>query len=274
VIRKRILWNDTCTHRVNIVAFISSCLFGELVLRRGIPVVVMITGSYIFMGLAEDFALYVEFVGLSILGCWLIFILVLSFELCVFSCGGLVVEAPAPRLLRSPHPPFSQARRGRSTLAASLSVGGSVVLGLGLLTMGCPLSLRDVPTPLSWLGSCLPFQSVFSAMMLNQVGSAFADGESTLKKSGFVPQGSLLVSAVITSSYLVIAIYIFLLQFPEPESGPSARLQGHVLDACLRSMEKGLDFVYQLGSKPVAGEDKTEQGANQAALQNRSAGRV
>ena len=254
-IRKRVLWNDCCSHRLNIVALTASCLFGELIVRRGIPVVVMLTGAYVFMGLAEDLFLYLEFLGLGVLGSWLIFLVCFSFDLATFSCQGQVRLEDASRVVAAPGGAArtSQQKTGRSALVSSLGIGGGLVLGLGLLTMGFPLSARVVPAPLAWLGSCLPFQPVYSAMMVNQVGS-FADGEALLKKNGFLFQGSLLVSTVISLSYLVVAIYIFLLRHPEPESGPHIRLQGHTLDGCLQSLENGLHYLHQLGSKLAGAE--------------------
>ena len=236
VMRTRILWNDCCSHRLNISAFVVSCLFGELFIRRGVPVLIMITGCYIFMGLAEDFALYLEFTALTVVGCWIIFIIPLAFDLIVFSCergrGGL---QPA-------------GGEGLWSLGAWFSLVGLLALGLGLLTMGFPLTGRDVPGPLGWVSSCLPMQSVFSAMMNNQVGS-FPDGDTILKKSGFVAHGNLFFLAALSIGYLIIAVYVFLLQHPEPESGPSARLLAYVLEGCLQSVEKGIACLRRMGDK-------------------------
>lgn len=205
---------------------------------------VMITGCYIFMGLAEDLTLYLQFTMISILGCWLIFIIPLAFDLVVFSFehgrgGGW------PRKGVVGQKTYSEMGM---PLTASLTICGAVVLGLGLLTMGFPLTARDVPTPLSWLASGLPLQTVFSAMMINQVGS-LPDGDSILKKSGFVPHGNFVISIAISIGYLIIAVYVFLLQNPEPESGPSTRLMGHVLDSFLQSVEKGISLVGRIGGR-------------------------
>jgi hypothetical protein len=219
---------------------------------------VMVTGSYIFMGLAENFLLYLEFLGLALLGSWTTFVTLLAFDLALFSCEHACAEHEAPPRRAA------QAPRGGATLASAAWVCGAVVLALGVLTMGCPLTARDVPAPLCWLGYCLPLQPVFGAMMANQVGSGLPDGEGLLKKAGFLPQPHLLLAVAVPLVYLATAVHLFLLQYPEPESGPASRLQGHLLDSGLRALHRAVAACARVATAAAPRDaDAAQQGKPQ-----------
>jgi hypothetical protein len=176
----------------------------------------------------------------------------LAFDLALFACehGHTEEEAPSRRA--------AQTSLVGGALKSAATVCGAVVLALGVLTMGCPLTARDVPLPLAWLGYCLPLQSVFGAMMENQVGSGLPDGEGLLKKIGFLPQAHLLLAFAVPLIYLAAAVHLFLLQFPEPESGPASRLQGHLLDSCLHALERAVAWCGRI-AKPAAPRDASAQ---------------
>jgi hypothetical protein len=165
-LRRRLFWPDCCRHRVGLASLAAACLFGELVLRRAAPVAVLVTGSYVFMGLAESLPLYLGFLALSVLAAWLIFLLPLSFDLAVTA----LAHPPGP--LWGPVPPPGPRAHGPGAGAAAAraaSLCGLAVLGLAVLTMGFPLSPRDVPPPLAWLGWCLPLRACLAALVANQV---------------------------------------------------------------------------------------------------------
>ena len=261
-LRQRILWSDVVTHRVNVLAYLLSCLFGELILKRGAPIVVMVTGSYIFMGLAEDLLLYLEFLALALLGSWATLVTLLAFDLALFSCAH-----PRPE----EHAPPRRAPPGAVSLASAASACGAGVLGLGVLTMGCPVTARDVPVALCWVGYCLPLQSVFGAMLANQVGRGLPDGQGLLGKMGALPPGHLLLALAVPLVYLALALHLFLLRFPEPESGPATRLQGSLLDSCLRALHRALAACARLAA-PRDAPAPAQHGKPQPPPQRRGVG--